>query len=69
MGGFHAGGSQPLPFICPWNHGFLLHTLKPTTRDILFVEIQIYLLKSQADFMGVQSGLVDIQLNSGDWLK
>jgi len=43
--------------------------LTPTTCDILFVEIQMYLFTSQADFMGVQSGLVDIQLNSGDQLE
>ena len=36
---------------------------------ILFVEIQMYLLTSQDDFVGVQNGLVDIQLNSGDQLN
>lgn len=36
----------------------------------LFVEIQIPILISQADFVGVQSGLVvNIRLNSGDRLK
>ena len=34
-----------------------------------FVEIQMYLPASQADFKGVQDGLVDIQLDSGDQLK
>ena len=64
----------PSPFrlssgIRPQNHGFLLHTLRPTTRDVLFAEIQMYLLTSQADFVGVQNALVDLQLNSGDWSK
>ena len=34
-----------------------------------FLEIQMYLPLSQADFVGVQDGLVHIQLNSGDQLK
>ena len=29
----------------------------------------MYLPKSQADFLGVQNGLVDIQLDSGDQMK
>lgn len=43
-----------------------LHTSKPTTRDILFLESQRYLLTSQADFRSVQ---IHIQLDSGDQLK
>jgi len=35
----------------------------------LLVEFQIYFLTSQADFVGVQNSLVDIQLNSRDQLK
>lgn len=55
--------------ICLQNHGFPLHTSRPSTADMLFVEIQIYLLTSDADFLGVQNDLVDSQLNSGDRLK
>ena len=35
----------------------------------MFVEMQMYLPMSQADFMGVQDGLIDIQLDSGDQLR
>lgn len=52
----------------PQIHNFAHCTLQKAVTFLL-TEIEIYILTSQADSMGVQTGLMDIQLNSGDWLN
>ena len=65
------GGSLPLPFIfrylCvpSWLPALYLNTHQWRCS---FVEIQMYLPVSQADSVGVQDGLVAIQLDSGNQL-
>jgi len=63
----------PSPFclssdIFPPIHDSTRPTLQKAVA-FLFSEIQIYIQTSQTDFVGVQNGLIDIQLNSEDQLK
>ena len=65
-------GSLLLPFIFQYLCAdSQLHTSYLNTQHwrCSFVEIQMYPPVSQADFVGVQDGLVDIKLHSGDQLK
>ena len=66
------GGSLPLPFIFRYlcaDSQLPVSYLNTQHWRCSFVEIQVYLPASQADSVGVQNGLVDIQLDSGDQLK
>ena len=66
------GSSLPLAFIFRYlcaDSWFPASYLNTQFWRCSFVEIQMYLLASQADSMDVQAGLVPIQLDSGDRLK
>jgi len=54
--------------ISPWIHNSAPLTLQNAVTFLL-VKFQIYILTSQAEFVGIQNGLIDIQLNLRDQMK
>ena len=53
------------------SHRFMPVHILPCKKIVAFllVEVQTYILTSQADFVGIQNDLIDIRLNSSDQMK